>query len=61
VLLDIKDKSPKHMARFLGFGDAETTLLLRSMEKIQRGQAVANIKEFKKGELFEIQQINKSK
>lgn len=56
VLLDIKDKSPKHMARFLGFGDTETKLLLRSMEKIERGQAVANVREFKKGELFEVEQ-----
>lgn len=57
VLLDIKDKSNiKTMSRFLGLGDIDSKPLVRSMEKIERGQAVTNVKEFKKGELFEVEQ-----
>ena len=40
------------MKRFLGFGEKEGVTLARSMEKIQKGQAVTNLKEYKKGELM---------
>jgi DNA sulfur modification protein DndE len=57
VLLEIKDRTNlKPMSRFLGFSDAETRVLGQSMGKIQKGQAVANVKEFKRGELFEVEQ-----
>ena len=57
VLLEIKDRlNLKPMSRFLGFSEVETRLLGQSMGKIQKGQAVANVKEFKRGELFEVEQ-----
>ena len=57
VLLGINDRlNLKPMSRFLGLGDAETRLLGQSIMKIQKGQAVTNVKEFKKGELFEVEQ-----
>jgi DNA sulfur modification protein DndE len=57
VLLEINDRlNLKPMSRFLGLGDAETRLLGQSMSKIQKGQAVTNVKEFKRGELFEVEQ-----
>lgn len=60
-LMDIKDKTNlKMMSKFLGFSEKENTILARSMENIQKGQAVSNLKEFKKGELFEVGQFWKS-
>lgn len=57
-LLDIKDKTnTKSINKFLGFSEAENKIVARNMEKIQKGQAISNIKEFKKGELFEIKQF----
>ncbi len=57
VLLEIKDRmNTKAMAKFLGFNEAEARLLGSSMGKIQKGQAVANVKEFRRGELFEVEQ-----
>ena len=57
VLLEINDRlNLKPMSRFLGLGDAETRLLGQSMSKIQKGQAVTNVKEFKRGELFAVEQ-----
>jgi DNA sulfur modification protein DndE len=56
-LLNIKDKSLKTMQRFLGLSDKESTVLARSMERIEKGQAVSNLKEFKRGELFEVSQF----
>ena len=62
VLLEINDRlNLKPMSRFLGLGDAETRLLGQSMSKIQKGQAVANVKEFKRGELFAVEQYWASK
>jgi DNA sulfur modification protein DndE len=57
-LLDIKDKNQKQMTRFLGLSDRDATKLNNSMERIQKGQAVSNLKEseFKKGELFVVKQ-----
>lgn len=56
-LLSIKDKNLKTMQRFLGLSDKEATILARSMERIEKGQAVSNLKEFKRGELFEVGQF----
>jgi DNA sulfur modification protein DndE len=59
-LLDIKDKTnAKTINKFLGFGDKEGLKAYRSLEKIQKGQAISNIKEFSKGELFKIKQFYK--
>lgn len=61
VLLNIKDKTNmKIMNRFLGFSDSESFVLAKSMSNIEKGQAVTNLKEFKKGELFEVSQFWKS-
>jgi DNA sulfur modification protein DndE len=60
-LMDIKDKTNlKMMSKFLGLSEKESTLLARNMENIQKGQAVSNLKEFKKAELFEVGQFWKS-
>jgi DNA sulfur modification protein DndE len=57
-LLDIKDKTNmKSMLKFLGLGEKEIQPLARSMEQIAKGQAVTNMKEFKKIELFKISQF----
>lgn len=55
ILFDIKDKSNlKMMAKFMGIGDKEAMKLKNSMEKIQKYQAVSNLKEYKVGELFKV-------
>lgn len=57
-LLDIKDKTNnKAINKFLGFGDKDGIKAARSLEKIQKGQAISNIKEFTQGELFDIKQF----
>jgi DNA sulfur modification protein DndE len=56
-LLDIKDKNIKSMEKFLGMSGEGSKKIARSMEKIQAGQAISNIKEFTKGELFRIKQF----
>ncbi|MDH6056129.1 helicase HerA-like domain-containing protein [Umezakia ovalisporum] len=61
ILLDIKNKDLRQMARFLGLSGRAETALARNMERIQKGQAVSNLKEgVKKGELFEVGQFWKS-
>ena len=61
-LLDIKDKNNlKLINKFLGFSDADAKKVMKSMEKIQAGQAISNLKEFKKGELFDIRQFKDRK
>lgn len=39
----------------------EVKKIARSMEKIQAGQAISNIKEYNKGDLFEIKQFKDRK
>jgi DNA sulfur modification protein DndE len=57
-LLDIKDKTnTKTINKFLGFTEKDGIKAARSLEKIQKGQAISNIKEFTKGELFELKQF----
>lgn len=57
-LLNIKDKNnTKSINKFLGFSEKDGTKAYRSLEKIQKGQAISNMKEFDKGELFEIKQF----
>lgn len=51
-LLDIKDKNIKSMEKFLGMSGDGSKKIARSMEKIQTGQAISNIKEYNKGDLF---------
>lgn len=56
-LLDIKDKNnTKAMEKFLGFMSKDTNAMIQSMSKIQKGQAISNIKEFDKAKLFKINQ-----
>ncbi|MCW3072888.1 MAG: hypothetical protein JWO44_2778 [Bacteroidetes bacterium] len=53
ILFDIKDKSNlKMMSKFMGIGEKDSLKLKNSMEKIQKHQAVSNLKEYKVGELF---------
>lgn len=56
-LLDIKDKNAKSMEKFLGMSGDGSKKIARSMEKIQTGQAISNIKEYNKGDLFWIKQF----
>ena len=57
-LLDIKDKNNvKLMEKFMGLSQSEGVKISRSMEKIKKGQAITNIKEFKKAELFKVRQF----
>jgi len=57
-LLDIKDKAnTKAINKFLGFSESESRTVARNMEKLQSGQGISNVKEFKKGELFNISQF----
>ncbi|RZK04196.1 MAG: DUF853 family protein, partial [Flavobacterium sp.] len=52
-LFDIKDKTNiKLMTKFLGVGEKDSSKLKSSMEKIEKYQAVSNLKEFIIGELF---------
>jgi DNA sulfur modification protein DndE len=55
-LLDIKDKNVKLIEKFMGFSPNMGTKVARCMEKIEKGQAIANIKEFEKAKLFKINQ-----
>ena len=57
-LLDIKDKNnTKAINKFLGLSESGEKKVCRSLEQIQKGQAISNIKEFEKGQLFEIKQF----
>ena len=57
-LLDIKDKTnSKAINKFLGFSKTEGVKAARSLEKIEKGQGISNIKEYPKGELFELRQF----
>ena len=58
-LLNIKNRNLKTMTRFLGYSEKEGLLLARNMEKIETGQAVTSLKEFKKGELLKLERFNK--
>lgn len=58
-LLDIKDKNNvRMMSQFLGMGQKESGKITRSMERIEKGQALSNLKEFEKGRLFLLSQLN---
>ena len=57
-LLKIKNKSNlKMINRFMGFGDNIGQKVARSMEKIDTGQAISNIKEFEDARLFRLKQF----
>jgi DNA sulfur modification protein DndE len=58
-LLNIKNRNLKMMSRFLGFSEKESLLLARSMEKIETGQAVTSLKEFKRGDLVKLERFNR--
>ena len=45
-LLDIKDKNTKIIEKFLGLSSKYSYAISKSMEKIEKGQAITNIKEF---------------
>ena len=55
-LLDIKDKNIKSMEKFLGLSGNASNKIARSMEKIQKGQSISNIKEFELAERFTVKQ-----
>lgn len=57
-LLDIKDKTnSKAINKFLGLSEKEGIKVARSLEKIEKGQVISNIKEFEKGKLFTLNQF----
>ena len=56
-LLDIKDKNLKVMEKFLGLSGNNSKAIARSMEKIEKGQAISNIKEFELAKLFKVKQF----
>ena len=57
-LLNIKEKNnPKQINSFLGYSDAEGKKLIKSLENIETGQAVSNVKQIKKAELFRVTQF----
>jgi DNA sulfur modification protein DndE len=57
-LLKIADlTNPKKIQKFLGLNEKDLNVLVRSMEKLEPGQGVSNIREYKKGELFNIKQF----
>lgn len=59
-ILNVKDKNnTKAINRFLGIRDNGGANFYRSLEKIKKGQAISNIKEFNKGDLFDIKQFYK--
>ena len=59
-LLDTKDKTNTNLInKFLGFSKSEGIKAARSLEKIQKGQGISNIKECSKAELFELRQFYK--
>lgn len=59
-LLKISDLTgTKKIQKFLGLTEKEMNMLVRSLEKIEPGQGVSNIREFRKGELFNINQFYK--
>ena len=61
-LLNIKDKTnSKSINKFLGFSDKEGITAARSLEKIESGQAISNIKEFDKAKLFKLSQFYENK
>ncbi|MDR2835467.1 MAG: DndE family protein [Bacteroidales bacterium] len=56
-LLNINDKSnTKSMEKFLGLSGKDSTTMAQNMSKIQKGQAISNIKEFDKAKLFKANQ-----
>tara|TARA_B100000427_G_C15301043_1_gene504034 strand:+ start:135 stop:545 length:411 start_codon:yes stop_codon:yes gene_type:complete len=57
-LLNIKDKTnSKAINKFLGFSEKDGIKVARSLEKIEKGQALSNIQEVDKGELFFLNQF----
>lgn len=59
-LLKINDiGNIKSISKFMGFSDKDGVKAARSLENIQVGQAITNIKEFTKAELFEVNQFYK--
>lgn len=56
-LMDIKDKTNlKIIMKFLGLGEKDINKIKISMENIQKGQAISNLKEFNKADLIKIDQ-----
>jgi len=55
-LMDVKDKNIKVMEKFLGLSGNNSKSIARSMEKIAKGQAISNIKEFEVAKLFKVKQ-----
>lgn len=55
-LLDIKDKNIKTMEKFLGLSGENSKKIARAMEKIEKGQVISNIKEFKLAERYIVKQ-----
>lgn len=60
-LLKINDiGNIKAISKFMGFSDKEGVKAARSLENIETGEAITNIKEYPRAELFEIKQFYKA-
>ncbi len=56
-LLQLKDKAnQKLVSKFMGYGEQDWKRAKSSLERIVGGQAVGNLEEFRKGELFVLKQ-----
>lgn len=59
-LLKIADlTTTKKVQKFLGFADKEMNVVVRSLENMEPGQAISNVREYRKGDLFNINQFFK--
>ncbi|KYG81660.1 DNA sulfur modification protein DndE [Roseivirga ehrenbergii] len=58
-LLDIKDKSNvRLMSKFLGVGEKEHNALIKNMGKIQKGESLSNLAEYKSLSNFKLSQFS---
>lgn len=61
-LLPINDlNNTRAINKFLGLSEKDGIKAMRSLEKIENGQAISNLKDFPKSELFEVCQYYKEK
>ena len=51
----------KAINKFLGLTTKDGTVALRNLEKLQNGQAISNIKEYSRIDVFEVVQFWKEK
>lgn len=55
-LLDIKDKNTKVIEKFLGMTSKNSYAISKNMSRLEKGQAISNIKEMEPAERFKVKQ-----